>query len=194
MNKFWEIDNYMLYEETVTCNTEIDQIQSLGILDPDNNNPHHTIPKNTTVKLHLWAALTLQSSGAVKINEPPYLSSQFYNQLLTAPTIINFKNKNNYFYEIALVLIPNLFDIVYEWTSLIWKSLVARFLHLYNNSKSVIYENYDLIKNLCLKEKDFYLKIVEINEKTRNFMKEYNKVNKEADIINKRNSLVNRKK
>lgn len=187
MNKYWSIDNYLLFEENVTCTTEIEEILSLGILEQNNNaDPNHTIPKNTILKLPLWVALTLQGAEAGKINEPVYLGQKFYSQLSTDSTIINFKAKNQYFYDISLVLIPSLFDVVYEWTSLIWKSMVERFLYLYKNSKSVLYENYGLQKLLCYREKEFFARMVELNENLTTYLKEYKKINKEKDLINKR--------
>jgi hypothetical protein len=165
----------------------------MGILEQNTNcDLNSTIPKNTILKLPLWVALTLQGAEAGKINEPVYLGKKFYSQLSTDSTIINFKAKNQYFYDITLVLIPSLFDAVYEWTSLIWKSMVERFLYLYKNSKSVLYENYGLQKLLCYREKEFFSKMIELNENLTTYLKEYKKNNKEKDLINKR--LVGNKK
>ena len=181
-NKFWDIEHFLLHEENIYCTTKED-IMSLGILEEQNSNQNITIAKNTRLKVPLWAGLTLSAVNAVTINEPLYLSSKFYSQLSTDSIIINMKNKQTYFYDLCLILIPELFKMLHDWTNLIWNAMVDRYIHLYKNSKQVMYENYSLLKSLCYREKEFYLKMVEINENIQAYLKDYNKINKVRDKI-----------
>ena len=159
-NKYWSANDFLLYEENVTITTEEDELLSLNILDQDNANFDYKVPRNTLIKLPLWAAVVLQGYEAVSINEPAFLGSKFESQLSTDCTIINFKNKNSYFYDICLILIPQIKEKeekIYNWATLIWNALFDRFFYLFKNSKNLLYENYSLLKQLCYREKEFFL-------------------------------------
>lgn len=191
-NKFWDLEDYLIQEEGVVSTVEAEEILSLNILDINESNPYHKITKNVSLKLPIWTALSLQGSDAVKIIEPLYLSSKFYSQLITDTIIVNLRNKNQYFYDVCLILIPNLYELVNDWTSLLWKCMVERYIFLFKNSKNVVYENTGILKNLCYREKEFYLRMIDMNYEFKKYIHEYNKNNKNKDKTNGEKRFVGR--
>lgn len=172
---YWDLNNFLLLEEEITCEVISDKLNSMGLLDQDKAE-NHILEKNSTIRIPIWCGIALQNKDAVKIKEPSYLSSKFYAQLSTDPVIINLKVKSEFYYDVVALLIPNLFEVIYEWSNIIWKSLVERYLNLYYKSKNVVYENYGLLKTLTSNEKEFYMHMVNLHNRSKEYLQDFKKL------------------
>lgn len=183
---YWDIEDYFLYEEQIGVTTEMN-IDGLNKLLDENCSHHHqnTTPENTILKVPLWVGLKLLKCNSVKLNEPIYLSTKFYEQLITDPIIINMKTKNSYFYDICIILLKYL-ETDYDWLELLWKSAFERYMHLFINSNNEIYENYTLVKKLASREKNLYKALINQRDNSKLYITEYNKINKETNSKKRR--------
>jgi hypothetical protein len=193
-NKFWEIDDILMSNEQIICITEAD-IHGLEFLDKSNNQTEndHIIKEENKLEIPLWLSLILRSLNYVSIKHPKYLTDKFYNLIQADPIILNFKVKNQYFYDICTQLIPYL-DEDLKWPKVLADAMYKRFLYLLQNSSNVLYENHSLIKNLCLKEKDFYEKNVKINRNVKFYIENYFNNNKTLDDVLEAKKMTHKRK
>ena len=188
---FWDIQDYLMTDEIVSITTDEPLEGISSILYENTNEVKDTIiPTNTYLKVPLWIAIALIKCNSATLNQPVYLSTKFYNQLLTDSIIINMKAKNHYFYDISLILLSYM-DLEHDWINLIWQSAAERFLYIYKNTNNEEFENYTLSKKLCYREKELYKYQLDMRENYRTYILEYIKVNKEEVKIKRRVHLNN---
>jgi hypothetical protein len=179
-NKFWDVDDLLMSNEIVSCITETD-ILSFDF-DQKSIICDNIIKEGNKIDVPLWFAILLRINNFVSIKQPKYLSDKFYNQLRADPTVVNFKSKSNYLYDICLKLIPFL-DEELKWPKCFAFSMYMRYLYLYQNSTNVMYENQSIIKLSCLREKNFYEKMVKINRNLKFYLDNYSNNNNDLDLI-----------
>jgi hypothetical protein len=193
-NKFWDLDDLLMSNEIIPCEADID-IYGLeqNEFQTKNDKDELYIPEKTKIECPLWIALLFRQANCISINTPKYLSDKFYHTLLADPAIINFKNKNNFFYEICMSLIPYL-DEENKWAAVLVKALYKRLIFLNTNSVNVEYEDQHILKISCLKEKYFYDKAVKINRSTQYYLSNYLNNNKNFEEIMTNRSRTQKKK
>lgn len=186
MNDFWSINDFFKSEELIPCTTQ-KELKSIAFLLDDNSNENSEgdsiIAENVFIKIPEWSAISLFKSDVIRINEPAFLSKSFYNQIITNSVIINFKNKNNYLYDVCISLIPCL-NLEYNWYDILWNCSVERFIYLYKNTLNDSYENENLIKKLCYREKELYKSFLLYQEKLKDFYEYFNMINKKKYNLN----------
>jgi hypothetical protein len=179
-NKFWDIDDLLMVNEKIDMIAETD-ICGLNTSENVRNisNELTIINEGNKITVPLWVAINLRNLTVASIKNPKYLTIKYYNYLENDPTITNLKEKNPFFYDICLKLIPYLEDDL-KWPQLISNTLYKRYFHLFKNSVDVQYENQTILTIACWKEKAFYEKMVK-NSRTVKFYKE--------NYLNNNNSL-----
>jgi hypothetical protein len=185
MSKFWDADDLLMSQEQVISIAEKD-LQGLifgNKCEIGNFEEEQNITKEGhKLEAPLWFALVLRNESFVTINNPKFLTDKFYHMLQADPTIVNFKNKSLHFYEICLKLIPFL-DEEDKWPRILAETIQKRFLNFMKNAANVKYENYNLTKLVCLREKKYYDKQVKINKNVKFFLENYQNNNKSLEDI-----------
>ncbi len=185
MSKFWEADDLLMSQEFVTSIAETD-ILGLNFGNKNeigNFEEHENITKEgNKLEAPLWFALILKDEGFATINHPKYLTDKFYHVLQADPTIVNFRTKNFHFYDICLKLVPFL-DEEAKWPKILAETIQKRFPNFMKNAANVHYENYNLTKLVCLREKNFYDKQVQINKNVKFYLENYQNNNKSLEDI-----------
>jgi hypothetical protein len=191
-SKYWEAEDLLMSQEMMSTMTEEDiqginfqdKVNGVGNFDSQNRNNIDTITREgSKLDVPLWFALILKDNNYISLNQPKYLTDKFYSQLQTDSTIVNFKVKNFYLYDIYLKLIPFFEEEERKWPKMIAETIHKRFLFLMKNAANVIYENYSLTKIMCFKEKIFYDKMVKVNKNIKFFIENYENNNKNLDDI-----------
>jgi GINS complex protein len=178
-NKYWDIHDILAGNEILTCEVEKD-LYNINELDKTinfNNSEENVIKQETKLELPLWMALDFQDNELVKIHNPKFFNKKLLNHLQVDPVIANLKTKSNYFYEVAMKLIPYL-DENKQWEKCLAKTFSKRYLFLLQNSVNVKFENYGILKNLSYKEKIFYEKMISIHRAFKFFTENYSNNNK----------------
>ena len=195
MSKFWEVDDILMTSEIVPCMAEEDikglnfhdKLNGVGDFSEDNN--INITKEGNKLEVPLWFALILKETGYVSMIHPKYLTDKFYNLLQTDPTIVNFKVKNVFIYDICMKLIPvlenknNNEEEERNWPRTLSDTIHKRFLYFLKNASNVVYENYSLMKIVCHREKTFYDKMVKINKNVRFYIENYENNNKNLDEV-----------
>jgi hypothetical protein len=186
-NKFWDIHDIISSNEKFTCIAE-KEIYNVPELDKSltQTSGTNTIKEGSKLELPLWLALPLHTSDNVSIQPPKYFNVKMNNSLHADPTIVNLKAKTNYFYDICLKLLPYL-DEGKIWPKCLIITFAKRYFKIIMNSANVQYEDTNIKKNLCLKEKEFYDKMLTINKEIKFFLQNYrnnNKVLSEGLMVN----------
>jgi hypothetical protein len=197
-NKFWDIDDILMTQEVIASIAE-DDIKGINFNNKPNGIGDFSDDVNITregnkVESPIWFALVLRDNNFVAINAPKYLTDKFYNLLQADPTIINFKAKSNYIYDLFLKLIPYFDEEERKWPKMICDSIHKRFIYFMKNSTNVVFENYPLMKNMCHKEKQFYDKMVKINKNIKIFIDNYENNNKTLDEVSEIKTLARKSK
>jgi hypothetical protein len=169
-NKYWDIDDILMNNEIVSCTAEMD----LPSFDYNKKSIiiDNTIKEGNKIDLPVWLALVLRRENFLSFKQPKYLSDKFYNQLRADPNVVNFKSKNNYLYDICL-LIMTFLDDENKWPKCLAYAMYKRFLYLYQNSLNVQFENQSILKISCLKEKNFYEKMIKNNRNLKFYLDNY---------------------
>jgi len=194
INKYWDADDLLMTNETMTSIIDAD-IEGLDLTDKSGNvyNKNKSIKEGSKLDAPLWLTLILRKMNHITIRQPKYLTDKFYNQLQADPTIVNFKAKNPYIYDIVMHLIP-LLDEENKWAKCYGEVIYSRLLHVLKNSSNIIYENQSLMKLLAWKEKNFYDKVVRINKNIRFYLDNYENNNKNLDEIIEAKKLNQKRK
>lgn len=184
-NKFWDIDDILMTQEVIASIADED-IKGINFNNKPNGIGDFSEDANITregnkIEAPIWFALLLRDNNFTTINSPKYLTDKFYNLLQADPTIINFKVKSNYIYDLFLKLIPYFDEEERKWTQMLCDSIHKRFVYFMKNSTNIIFENYSLMKVMCQKEKLFYDKMVKINKNIKFFIDNYENNNKTLD-------------
>lgn len=177
-NKYWDINDILSTNEKVICIAEremfnVQELDKSLTLHNDTN----SIKPDAKLDLPLWLALPLRMSDNVSIRPPKYLNVKMCNSLQADPTIVNLKAKSNYFYDICLKLYPYL-DENQMWPKCLIITFAKRYFKIIMNSANVQYEDTSIKKNLCLKEKEFYEKMLNLNKEIKFFIQNYSNNNK----------------
>jgi len=182
INKFWDIDDILMSNEQVTCVADKD-IYGISLNDNNSSLDLDSFTKEgQKLELPLWTANNLRKKGYVTIRNPKFLTDKFFNQMVADPTIINFKNKNNYIFDLYIQLIP-LLDEQQKWPRNIAISFYKRLFYIYLNSTDIHFENHALIKNLSFREKRFYDELLKVNRNFKYYMEFYSYNNKSLEEI-----------
>jgi hypothetical protein len=192
-SKYWDAEDLLMSQEMLSTMTEEDikginfqdKVNGVGNFDAENrsNNLDTITREGSKLDVPLWFALILREYNFSSLNQPKYLTEKFYSQLQTDSTIVNFKLKNFYLYDIYLKLITFFDEEDKKWPKIIAETINKRFLFLMKNAANVIYENYSLTKIMCFKEKIFYDKMVKVNKNIKFFIENYENNNKNLDDI-----------
>lgn len=195
INKFWDIEDLLMSNETVTCMANKD-IVGLTFNDKASNLDFDTITKEgQKLEIPYWMGNKLRKNEFVSMKKPKFMTDKFYNQTVADPTIINLKNKNNYIYNLYLEMIPYM-DDEGKWSKNIADVFYKRLYYIFLNSIDIDFENHNLIKNLSLKEKKFYDEMLRINRNFKYYHENYFFNNKCLDEIYemKKVSMLKKKK
>jgi hypothetical protein len=192
-NKFWDVEDLLMSNETVSCIANKD-ITGLTFNDKDTNLDFDSITKEgQKLELPYWMGNKLRKNEFVTIKKPKFLTYKFYYQTVADPTIINFKNKNNFIYDLYLEMIPYM-DEEAKWSRNIADCFYKRFYYIFLNSIDIEFENHNLIKNLSLKEKKFYDEMLKINRNFKYYHENYFFNNKTFEEVNEANKKIVMKK
>ena len=206
-NKYWDAEDILMSNEMISCTAEID-LYGIENLEKNysinqekskemylsNEMNEYILFEGEQKSLPIWAALLLIKYSFISITPPKFLTEKFFNALLADPTILNLKEKNNYFYDTCIALIPFL-ENEQNWKTCLTLALYKRFLFFQQNSTNVEYENHSINRIASRREIDFYEKIVKINKNIRFYLENYSKNNKNLDelIQNKKVSYKKKK-
>ena len=94
-NDYWSIDSILAEQQTIKAIT-ITDISDYGYLSEERDKD---LKQNQKIKLPLWLAKELHVNGKISIIIPAYLTKKYWDILKADPTIVNLKNKTNYFYD-----------------------------------------------------------------------------------------------
>jgi len=192
-NKFWDLEDLLMSNETVTCMANKDII-GLTFNDKASNLDFDCLTKEgQKLEIPYWMANKLRKNEFVTMKKPKFLTDKFYNQTVADPTIINFKNKNNFIYNLYLEMIPYMDDEA-KWSKNIAECFFKRFYYIFLNSIDIEFENHNLIKNLSIKEKKFYDEMLKINRNFKYFHENYFFNNKCLEDINEAKKVILKKK
>ena len=177
-NKYWDINDIVSTNENVICIVEKD-LHNIPELDKSiiSNDDSNTIKEGSKLELPLWLALPFQVTENVSIQPPKYFNNKMNNNLQADPTIVNLKLKTNYFYDICLKLLPYL-DENKIWPKCLIITFAKRYYRIIMNSANVQYEDNNIIMTLCLKEKEFYERMVTLNKEIKFYIQNYKNNNK----------------
>jgi len=192
-NKFWDIEDILMSNEQISCVADKDII-GLNFNEKHSSLDFDSINKEgQKLEIPLWMANNLRKKGYITIKNPKFLTDKFYNQMVADPTIINFKNKNNYIFDLYIQLIP-LLDEQQKWSKNIAISFYKRLFYIFLNSTDIHFENHSLIKNLSFKEKRFYDESLKINRNFKYYIEFYTFNNKSLEEIVEAKKLIIKKK
>jgi hypothetical protein len=110
LSSYYSIDDILMEDETVYCSFNMD-MWGASELDPDNCDESNLLKESQTVRVPFWLSQGLakmQTSDhkpVVKIEVPDIFCEGFQNTLHADPTIVNLREKSNYYLELGLNLI-----------------------------------------------------------------------------------------
>lgn len=192
-NKYWDIDDILMSNEQMTCMADKD-LRGVNFNDKTAHLDLDAVTKEgQKLELPLWLAKLLRKKGYITIRNPKFMAEKFYNQIVADPTIINFKNKNNYIYDLYIQLIPML-DENHKWSKNTAFAFFKRLFYLFMNSTDIHFENHSLIKTLSFKEKRFYDESLKINRSFKYYLEFYCFNNKSLEEIVEAKKLTHLKK
>lgn len=178
-NKYWDINDLLATNEKVNCLAERD-LANVAELDKSSAqmNSLGLIKEGTKFELPLWIAIPFHLyENTITMNAPKYFNKKMNNNMQADPTIINLKQKTNYFYDICMKLLPFL-DEDKIWSRCLITSFAKRYFKLVMNSSNIQNEDINIQKNLCLREMIFYEKMLSLNKELKHFIQNYRTNNK----------------
>jgi hypothetical protein len=156
-----------------------------SVQEINENNPYI---QNEIVKVPISVALILSAplqndseEVIASIENPSFLTDDYYNILNADPTVPDLSKKNKYFYEKVLLLLNNVDIDSEKWIKIIIKSLTIRFIYYYKNSLNIQLVNTTVDKHSSNKELKFFKKMVSINNNMKYFRENYNNNNNNLD-------------
>lgn len=192
-NKFWDLDDILMSDEIITCIADQD-IYGVDFISKSNVNMDNVVIEGNSLDIPVWLIMVLRQMNLITVKSPKYLTDQFYRNLNTDhPEIINFKSKNNYFYDICAKLIPIL-DDEQKWPKCITHVMYQRYLKILKNSVDVQYEDEEITKKSCMREKNFYDKMVKLNRNMKFYIENYENNNRALDELIEAKKMKTKKK
>ena len=187
-NSYWEIDDIIMTQDPISIKLlkDCEFLQKLkSIQEINENNPYI---QNEIVKVPISVALILSAplqndseEVIASIENPSFLTDDYYNILNADPTVPDLSKKNKYFYEKVLLLLNNVDIDSEKWIKIIIKSLTIRFIYYYKNSLNIQLVNTTVDKHSSNKELKFFKKMVSINNNMKYFRENYNNNNNNLD-------------
>ena len=183
-NSYWEIDDIIMTQDPISIKLlkDCEFLQKLkSVQEINENNPYI---QNEIVKVPISVALILSAplqndseEVIASIENPSFLTDDYYNILNADPTVPDLSKKNKYFYEKVLLLLNNVDIDSEKWIKIIIKSLTIRFIYYYKNSLNIQLVNTTVDKHSSNKELKFFKKMVSINNNMKYFRENYNNNN-----------------
>ena len=180
-NSYWEIDDIIMTQDPISIKLlkDCEFLQKLkSVQEINENNPYI---QNEIVKVPISVALILSAplqndseEVIASIENPSFLTDDYYNILNADPTVPDLSKKNKYFYEKVLLLLNNVDIDSEKWIKIIIKSLTIRFIYYYKNSLNIQLVNTTVDKHSSNKELKFFKKMVSINNNMKYFRENYN--------------------
>ena len=165
---YWSIDAILAGETAVKAIFKSD-ILGYGFLgeerDPD-------LKKQQKTYLPLWLAKELHMIELVELYSPPYFSKPFWATLKADATVVNLRNKSDYFYETLFILKPVFRDEqLSQILPIILKTFVERLKMILSNSEILPtnFETTKLKQRLCFIEVKLFESSRTRFEEVRNF-------------------------
>jgi hypothetical protein len=187
-NSYWEIDDIIMTQDPISIKLlkDCEFLQKLkSVQEINENNPYI---QNEIVKVPISVALILSAplqndseEVIASIENPSFLTDDYYNILNADPTVPDLSKKNKYFYEKVLLLLNNVDIDSEKWIKIIIKSLTIRFIYYYKNSLNIQLVNTTVDKHSSNKELKFFKKMVSINNNMKYFRENYNNNNNNLD-------------
>ena len=187
-NSYWEIDDIIMTQDPISIKLlkDCEFLQKLkSVQEINENNPYI---QNEIVKVPISVALILSAplqndseEVIASIENPSFLTDDYYNILNADPTVPDLSKKNKYFYEKVLLLLNNVDIDSEKWIKIIIKSLTIRFIYYYKNSLNIQLVNTTVDKHSSNKELKFFKKMVSINNNMKYFRDNYNNNNNNLD-------------
>ena len=100
VDDYWSIDSLCTGEQKLKVSL-LHGIKDYGYLNEENK---EDLYKDNKIEMPLWLAIDLNACEKLDIATPKYFSTSFRNTIIADPTVINLKNKSEYFYETAFML------------------------------------------------------------------------------------------
>ena len=187
-NSYWEIDDIIMTQDPISIKLlkDCEFLQKLkSVQEINENNPYI---QNEIVKVPISVALILSAplqndseEVIASIENPSFLTDDYYNILNADPIVPDLSKKNKYFYEKVLLLLNNVDIDSEKWIKIIIKSLTIRFIYYYKNSLNIQLVNTTVDKHSSNKELKFFKKMVSINNNMKYFRENYNNNNNNLD-------------
>lgn len=191
-NSYWDISDILMTQEEVDCKL-LKPCEFLPeILNTQETENSTQFNENEIVKLPLSICIPLSYIGALTLETPKVFSEQYYNLLQASPLVPNFSGNNQFFYE-KYILLKTYLDLdesnINNWNNCIINTIFQRFLHYYNNSRSVKEINTEVERKTSFTEQTFFTKMARLNNNIKFFQENYNNNNNtlEQKIEAKRN-------
>jgi len=187
-NSYWDIDDIIMTQDPINIKLlkDCEFLQKLKpVQEITENNPYK---QNEIVKVPISVALILSAplqndseEVIASIENPSFLTDDYYNILNADPIVPDLSKKNKYFYEKVLLLLNNVDIDSEKWIKIIIKSLTIRFIHYYKNSLNVQLVSTTVDKHSSNKELKFFKQMVSINNNMKYYRENYNNNNNNLD-------------
>ncbi len=107
---YWDIDDILAGEEKITVKFNHD-CYKLSRLDQNlKEKPEEDITEGTVLELPIWLAIKLSQGECVSIIIPHIFRENFKNIILADPTVINLREKTQYYYAVAFKIKDHIDD------------------------------------------------------------------------------------
>lgn len=178
-NNYWNIDDILMSEEIVLVKLNMN-CPFLSLLNTNQTSEVlSSLSEGESLQLPISLACPLAQLGAIDIENPSYLSDQYYNILKADPTISNLSGTNKYFYDKCNLLLPYVdAGSDNKWNKILIKTIFERFLNYFKNSQNVQMINTNIHKHCSNKESKFFLGMVKYNNNKKFFKENYSNNNK----------------